>query len=232
MFTFLDSWFRFRSCAGLYKRYPNAIQIAVRSKFRGTLTANVQSGEAIISWHSWDLSTGLIVVADILKPGHRQLHILGLCSYERWWNSGHYNDVIMSAMASQIISVSIVYSTVCFGVDRRKHAKLRVTGLCAGNSPVIGEYPAQRATNTEIVSILWRHHGNERKSWSWGKGEGTHFVMTPESIVLTGDTYISKSFHIAIYWKIIIATSNSELTGLNKRYTHVWRDWRKWASSI
>ena len=33
----------------------------------------------------------------------------------------HYNDVIMSAKASQIISVSIVYSTVCSCADKRKH---------------------------------------------------------------------------------------------------------------
>ena len=33
----------------------------------------------------------------------------------------HYNDVIMSAMASQITSLTIVYSTVYSGADRRKH---------------------------------------------------------------------------------------------------------------
>ena len=33
----------------------------------------------------------------------------------------HYCDVIMSAMASQITGVSIVYSTVCSGTDLRKH---------------------------------------------------------------------------------------------------------------
>ena len=33
----------------------------------------------------------------------------------------HYSDVIMSAMASQITAVSNVCSTVCSGVDQRKH---------------------------------------------------------------------------------------------------------------
>ena len=33
----------------------------------------------------------------------------------------HYNDVIMSAMASQITSLTIVYSTVYSGADLRKH---------------------------------------------------------------------------------------------------------------
>ena len=33
----------------------------------------------------------------------------------------HYNDVIMGAMASQITSLTIVYSTIYSGADRRKH---------------------------------------------------------------------------------------------------------------
>ena len=40
----------------------------------------------------------------------------------------------------------------------KKASKLRVTGLCAGNSPVTGEFPAQMASNVENVSIWWRHH--------------------------------------------------------------------------
>ena len=37
--------------------------------------------------------------------------------------------------------------------------KLRVTGLCAGNSPETGQFPAQMASNAENVSIWWLHHG-------------------------------------------------------------------------
>ena len=39
----------------------------------------------------------------------------------------------------------------------KKTPKLRVTGLCKGNSPVTGEFPTQRASNAENVSIWWRH---------------------------------------------------------------------------
>ena len=35
--------------------------------------------------------------------------------------TSHYNDVIMSSMASQFTGVSIVCSTVCSGADQRKH---------------------------------------------------------------------------------------------------------------
>ena len=40
----------------------------------------------------------------------------------------------------------------------KKTSKLRITGLCEGNSPVTGEFPAQRASNSEKVSIWWCHH--------------------------------------------------------------------------
>ena len=45
-----------------------------------------------------------------------------------------------------------------FGRRSKKTSKLRVIGLCVGNSPVTGEFPAQMASNAENVSIWWRHH--------------------------------------------------------------------------
>ena len=70
----------------------------------------------------------------------------------------HYNDVIMRATASQITSLTIVSSTVYSRRRSKKTSKLRVTGLCERNSSVTGEFPAQRASNAENVSIWWRHH--------------------------------------------------------------------------
>ena len=43
----------------------------------------------------------------------------------------------------------------------KKTSKFRVTGLCAGNSPLTDEFPAQIASNAENVSIWWRHHDIE-----------------------------------------------------------------------
>ena len=39
-----------------------------------------------------------------------------------------------------------------------KTSKLRVSGLCAGNSPVTGEFHAQMASYAEDVSLWWSHH--------------------------------------------------------------------------
>ena len=67
----------------------------------------------------------------------------------------------MGAMASQITSLTIVYSTVHSGADEKK-SKFRVIGLCAGNSPVTGEFPAQMALSWwENIS-----HGSN-KNWSY-----------------------------------------------------------------
>ena len=54
-----------------------------------------------------------------------------------------------------------------FRCKSKKTSKLRVTGLCVGNSPVTGEFPSQRASNAENVSIWWRHHG-----YQWSNPEG------------------------------------------------------------
>ena len=45
-----------------------------------------------------------------------------------------------------------------FRRNSKKTSKLRVTGLCAGNSPGTGEFPAQMASYAENVTIWWRHH--------------------------------------------------------------------------
>ena len=40
----------------------------------------------------------------------------------------------------------------------KKISKLRIAGLCAGNSPVTGVFSAQIVSNVENVPIWWRHH--------------------------------------------------------------------------
>ena len=68
----------------------------------------------------------------------------------------HYNEWArwrLKTPASQLFTQALIR------VRRsKKTSKFRVTGLCAGNSPVTGEFPAQRASNAENISIWWRHH--------------------------------------------------------------------------
>ena len=56
----------------------------------------------------------------------------------------------------------------------KKTSTLRVTGLCEGNSPGTGEFPAQMSSNAENVSIWWRHHGTNAdalSNWSFSSLE-------------------------------------------------------------
>ena len=71
-----------------------------------------------------------------------------------------------------------------FRCRSKKTSKLRVTGLCEGNSPVTGEFPAQRTSNAENVSIWWPHHVKARRSWV--------------RLILYGNAYTGKT--VSVYW--------------------------------
>ena len=106
----------------------------------------------------WNERLNFIQSEGIFDQSQNDQSIQHRTKLQHW--SWHYNDVIMSAMGSQITSLTIVYSAFYSGADQKKTSKLRVTGLCEGNSPVTDEFPAQRAaSNAENVSIWWRHHG-------------------------------------------------------------------------
>ena len=67
-----------------------------------------------------------------------------MTSYWAWWRLTHQpHDCLLNRL---------------FKAQIKETSKLRVTGLCAGNSPVTGEFPAQRVSNAENVFIWWRHH--------------------------------------------------------------------------
>ena len=57
-------------------------------------------------------------------------------------------------------------------------SKLRVTGLCVGNSPVTGEFLTQRASNLENVSIWWCHHDQLlSKTCNWISVDHQHWCI-------------------------------------------------------
>ena len=76
-----------------------------------------------------------------------------------WLYENHYNDVIMSLIASQITSLTIVYSTVSSDADQRKHqssASLAfVRGIHRGpvNSP--HKWPVTRKMFPFDDVIMW-----------------------------------------------------------------------------
>ena len=72
---------------------------------------------------------------------------------EHYTISVHYNDVIMSAIASKITSLTIVYSTVYSGADQRKHqrfASLAFVLLTGKNSYGNIHFTLSRAYRTDV----------------------------------------------------------------------------------
>ena len=63
----------------------------------------------------------------------------------------HYNNIIMGAMATQITSLTIVYSTFFSGANQRKHQSSASLAFVRE----IQRWPV----NVENISIWWRHHG-------------------------------------------------------------------------
>ena len=105
------------------------------------------------------LLEGYSVVKTLLKS-------MGVGMQTYWNEVTHYNDVIMASMASQITSLTIVYSAVIRAQIKENIKAPHHWPLCgeftgdrwAGNSPGTGEFPAQKASNAENVSIWWRHN--------------------------------------------------------------------------
>ena len=61
----------------------------------------------------------------------------------------HYSDAIISTMASQITSLTIVYSTVYSGVDQRKHQRSASLAFVW----VTGVFPAEMASDANVIII-------------------------------------------------------------------------------
>ena len=110
----------------------------------------------------WPMNRHTFMSCFILLWVYRQflgIHVIALPTFFRV-DSGasvylsHYNDIIMSAMAPQITSLTTVYLTVSSGADQINIKVPRHWPLC-GNSPVTGEFPAKRASNAENVFIWW-----------------------------------------------------------------------------
>ena len=138
--------------------------MSTRSLFWKGLGAEWVMIHNYIIWRSDDTTPPLIFHIKSLSLSNRtasMLYIKVVCVKLTYSSLGyrenifmtHNSSVIMGMMASQITSLTIVYSTIYSGTDERKTSKLRVTGHCEGNSQVTGEFPAQRASNAKNVSI-------------------------------------------------------------------------------
>ena len=110
--------------------------------------------------------------------------------------------------------VLIVYSTVCSGADQRKHQSSALMGLCAGNSPVTGEFPAQRPINAENVFMCWRRHAScflhrhreNPKARNWKK-LGMYCISWTSVLQFFFRVFTE---HVSFYWRDFINLANTQ----------------------
>ena len=66
----------------------------------------------------------------------------------------------MSAMTSQVTSLTIVYSNVYSGADQRKHQSPASLAVVRGIQRCQVNFPNKGVSNADNVPIWWRHHEN------------------------------------------------------------------------
>ena len=100
----------------------------------------------------------------------------------------------------------------------KKTSKLRVTGLCVGRT---GEFPAQRASYAENLSIWWRHHGTCMSTV--GMYACLTLCLFPVSQCGLWFLYISSPVHSQEIYKFNNATL---LPSCNSLIAH-WLSWQR-----
>ena len=110
----------------------------------------------------------------------------------------HYNDVIISAMVSQITSLVIVYSTVYSGTDQRKHQSSAPLAIMRGihrwplNSPHKGPITQKcfHLMTSSWMAVNWLRYRQCRFShfWCWNRNIPGNFVNT-----IIGNTLVPPS---------------------------------------
>ena len=145
-------------------------------------------------------------------------------SVEIW---SHYNDIIMSTMASQITSLTIVYSIVYSGADQRKHQSSASLAFVRGihrwpvDSPHKGPVTRKTFPFDDVIiegvvqgGVRLVHFGASFQSFK----PGTPFTNMLKSLI---PTWISNHLTVAVWDEITYPFPN-----FNGCTIEVW-EWRR-----
>ena len=127
------------------------------------LDVNLKFGERELSgWTNYE-EFCVMIIHSTVNPGFSK-HVPSIPTWALCRSRLILHNFALRWRHNELDGVSDHQPHICllnrlFGRRSKKTSKLRVTGLCAGNSPGTGEFPAQMASNAENVSIWWRHHG-------------------------------------------------------------------------
>ena len=129
--------------------------------FTGTVKINIRT---LMLYKNVHVSHAYNVHLQLYVFSKNNLSVTDLCGYDipHWFSiMTHYNDVIMSAMGSEITGVSIVYSLVCSGADQRKHQSSASLAFGRGihrsavNSPHKGPITQKIFSFDDVIMDLW-----------------------------------------------------------------------------
>ena len=140
-----------------------------KSQFRdcsqcSLIITNIKFFIAISSYSQWpSLSNNVSRYSSRvnLRGGHRKSQLF---HQGKDYSKIHYGGIIMSAIASQITSLTIVYSTVYLDANQRNHQSSASRAFVRG----IHRGPVNYRTNgpfRENISTWWRHHELFRLFW-------------------------------------------------------------------
>ena len=105
----------------------------------------------------WDYDDKIVYLIAVLRCNITNLLTSNHCRWDAW--IAHYNDDIMSGMASQITSLTIAYSSVYSGADQRKHQSSASLTLVRGIHQWPLNSPHKGPVTRKMFPFWWRHHG-------------------------------------------------------------------------
>ena len=129
-----------------------------------------------------------VLLSSIYLLEDTQVWLSIMSSIYDWNITIHYNDVITGAIASQITSLTIVYSMVYSGADQRKHQSSTslafVRGIYRGpvNSP--HKWPVMRKM-CPLMTSSWKIV-KCATSWQWANSVRSTLRMKTPLYVLSG----------------------------------------------
>ena len=137
----------------------------------------------------------------------------------------HYNEVIMSALASQITSLTIVYSTVCSGVDQRKHQSSASLAFVRGihrwsvNSPHKWPVTREMFPFDDVIVNFFQQHA----VYSWSVHAFTQRTQRTRDAIINNDIITS-----CVHWLLGVATAHALCQPMVKMRLR-WLNWN-WPS--
>ena len=117
----------------------------------------------------------------------------GVNQYTIKKNCRHYSGVIMGAMASQITSLTIVYSTIYSGVDQRKHqssaslAFVRAIHRWPMDSPHRGPVTRKRFPFDDVIMYRYCPFPSGLFHWLWNNSQ-----ISPVTVEQPWRTWLNK----------------------------------------